>query len=142
MTVPAMQEISGQGGNVTIGAYNFGVRRWSIRKQFRNVPTTDTSCGGWERVARVIAGWSFVCEVVVNKNQSLDGTEVDGTLVVPNRAETPTPVAAVFVLGNSGYAYSGTGLIDMSSLTNDAEDVATHQLVGRGTGALSGPTAI
>lgn len=133
------KEISGQGGDVTIGGLTFSVLRWSVRKHFRNVPTTDTGCKGWARNARILAAWSFSADLITNANQQLDTSAVASGGVVPGGIETGTPAACTFKLGETSKAYTGNGLIEESSQSVDAQDVLHYQIMGMGTGPLAGP---
>ena len=160
MTVPFIQPIEGQGGNISIYSSTVGqmiviqVRNWRIRKIFRNADVTVTCSGGWAEYKRVLAGWDFTADWPYDATAArvgvYDGVKLISGIYVPIGLEYPVAAACVFQIGAAGtplvpgttaIQYQGRALISTSDAQNPATDVVHFAISGQGTGALIGPVA-
>jgi len=163
MTVPFIQPIEGQGGNISIWSSSAGpaggniviqVRNWQIRKIFRNADVTVTCSGGWAEFKRVLASWEFTADwpydAITSRVGVYDGVKLVNGVYVPIGLEYPIPAACVFQIGAAGAVtnpgsaaiqYQGNALISSDGTQNPAIDVVHFTISGQGTGALIGPVA-
>ena len=162
MTIPTIQTIEGQGGNISIFSQGVGgggagqmtiqVRNWQIRKTFINSDVTVTCSGGWREVKRVLAKWEFTADwpydATTTRVGAYDGVQLINKVWVPVGLEYPIPAACVFQIGAAGSVtvpntnaiqYKGNALISSSGAQNPAVDIVRFTITGEGTGALIGP---
>jgi len=163
MSIPIVQNIEGQGGNISYklpdgAAMNIIVRNWKIRKTFFNADVTTTGSGGWEERKRVLARWEFTADWPYDANQQriglYDGAVLVNNVWVPQGLTYPVAAACVFQIGASGsptnqsaavttiaMQYQGNALVSAQEVANPATDVVQFTISGQGTGALRGPIA-
>ena len=146
MPLPIMKWVSGQGGQISINNTILQVETWRLGRRFTNPDVTNTGCGGWRYIARVLTAWQFEAKATFDSNNPPPQAALVNGVWVPTGYESgPTYPASgiycIFQLRASLLQYRGYGELDDFQVVNSAVDVVRVSLTGTGSGPLLGPVA-
>jgi len=130
----AIQRLTGQSGSVTIGGNSFGVTEWKLNRAYNNVDVTVTTGGAWEEFCPITRSWSVEISVPFDVN----GANIDGAFDVGCFALNGNdgPLVCTFLL-KAGKTYSGSGLLENYTVTDNAKDACRVTFNIKGTGVLT-----
>lgn len=158
MSIPIIQPISGQGGNIRIANTPLGsnfiiqVRNWIVYRIFENPDVTTTGSGGWGENKRVLARWHGQAEWPLDANRmaNYEGVQLINGIYVPYGLAYPVPGIGTFQIGAAGtplepgapvaMQYTGRLNLQTTQTRNPATNVVEYNITFLGTGPFIGPS--
>jgi len=127
--------LSGQGGQILVaGIAAFGVTKCDVKRTYVNADTTVTSSGGWEEFVPIVRGVTYDVTVPFDNAQAPQVDKIFDGLFANGLA---APIACTYTLPLGNHLYSGSGMLESYTVTDDAKDACRVAFVIKMTGAVT-----